>query len=74
METTPPDFGQQHQQCDIETLKQLDDKTLESMKQDALENYTTLKRLILTISRIQDEREAQETLFQFIRATTNKRE
>ena len=63
METTPTDFGQQHQQRDIETLKQLDDETLESMKQDALENYTALERLILTISRIQDEREAQETLF-----------
>lgn len=63
METTPPDFGQQHRQREIETLKQLDDETLESMKQDALENYTALEKLILTISRIQDEREARDTLF-----------
>jgi len=63
METTSPDFDQQHQQREIEALKQLDDETLESMKQDALENYTALEKLILTISRIQDEREAQNTLF-----------
>lgn len=58
-----PDFEQRHYQREIEALKQLDDETLESMKQDALENYTALEKLILTISRIQDEREAQEALF-----------
>nr|DAQ65784.1 MAG TPA: hypothetical protein [Caudoviricetes sp.] len=63
METTLPDFDQQHRQREIEALKQLDDETLESMKRDALENYTALERLILTISRIQDEREAQELFF-----------
>lgn len=63
METTPTDFDQKHQQREIEALKQLDDKTLASMKQDALENYTAIEKLILTISRIQDEREVQEALF-----------
>lgn len=58
-----PDFEQRHYRREIEALKQLDDETLESMKQDALENCTALEKLILTISRIQDEREAQEALF-----------
>lgn len=58
-----PDFEQRHYKREIEALKQLDDETLESMKQDALENYTALEKLILTISRIQDERESQEALF-----------
>ena len=58
-----PDFEQRHYKREIEALKQLDDETLESMKQDALESYTALEKLILTISRIQDEREAQEALF-----------
>lgn len=58
-----PNFEQRRYKREIETLKQLDDETLESMKQDALENYTALEKLILTISRIQDERESQEALF-----------
>lgn len=58
-----PDFEQRHYRREIEALKQLDDETLESMKQDAFENYTALEKLILTISRIQDERESQEALF-----------
>lgn len=58
-----PDFDQRHYEREIEALKQLDGKTLEEMKQDALENYTALEKLILTISRIQDERESQEALF-----------
>ena len=58
-----PDFEQRHYKREIEALKQLDDETLESMKQDALENCTALEKLILTISRIQDERGSQEALF-----------
>ena len=58
-----PDFEQRHYKREIEALKQLDDETLESMNQDALENCTALEKLILTISRIQDERGSQEALF-----------
>lgn len=63
METMPTNFDQKHQQREVEALKQLDNETLESMKQDALENYAALEKLILAISRIQDEREAQEALW-----------
>ena len=62
MEVLPSDFDQKHNEYQLEALKQLDDETLESMKQDALENCTALEKLILTISRIQDERE-QDALF-----------
>lgn len=62
METVQSDFDQKHTERQLDTLKQLDDETLETMKQDALENCTALEKLILTISRIQDERE-QDTLF-----------
>lgn len=63
METIQSDFDQKHNERELEALKQLDDETLESMKQDALENCTALEKLILTISRIQDERGSQEALF-----------
>lgn len=57
MEVLPSNFDQKHNERRLEALKRLDDETLESMKQDALEKYTALEKLILTISRIQDERE-----------------
>ena len=63
MEVLPSNFDQKHNERQLEALKQLDNETLESMKQGALEKYTALEKLILAISRIQDERESQEALF-----------
>lgn len=46
----------------LETLRTFDDETLDEMKSGALDRYSELEKLILAISRIQDER-GQEVLF-----------
>jgi len=46
----------------LETLRTFDDETLSEMKSGALDRYSELEKLILAISRIQDER-GQEVLF-----------
>lgn len=46
----------------LETLRTFDDETLAEMKSGALDRYSELEKLILAISRIQDER-GQEVLF-----------
>lgn len=46
----------------LETLRTFDDETLVEMKSGALDRYSELEKLILAISRIQDER-GQEVLF-----------
>jgi hypothetical protein len=48
---------------EFEYLRGLDDNELSELKNKSLEKYDALEKLILTISRIEDDRNGQETLF-----------
>lgn len=48
---------------EFEYLRDLDNNELSELKNKSLEEYNALEKLILTISRIEDERNGQETLF-----------
>jgi len=62
METPREALDEQRERRQFEILKTFDDETLAEMKSDALDSYSELEKLILAISRIQDER-GQEVLF-----------
>lgn len=62
METPRETLDEQRERRQFEILETFDDKTLAEMKSDALDSYSELEKLILAISRIQDER-SQEVLF-----------
>ena len=56
METPRETLDEQRERRQFETLETFDDETLAEMKREALESYSELEKLILAISRIQDER------------------
>ena len=56
METPRETLDEQRERRQFETLETFDDKTLAEMKSDALESYSELEKLILAISRIQENR------------------
>lgn len=62
METPREALDEHRERRQFEILKTFDDETLAEMKSDALDSYSELEKLILAISRIQDER-GQEVLF-----------
>lgn len=62
METPKETLDEQRERRQFEILETFDDETLAEMKRGALDSYSELEKLILAISRIQDER-GQEVLF-----------
>lgn len=57
METPKETLDEQRERRQFEKiLETFDDETLAEMRREALESYSELEKLILAISRIQDER------------------
>lgn len=62
METPRETLDEQRERRQFEILETFDDETLAEMKRGALDSYSELEKLILAISRIQEER-GQEVSF-----------
>lgn len=56
METPKETLDEQRERRQFEILETFDDETLAEMKRGALDSYSELEKLILAISRIQNER------------------